>query len=194
MALTDWVFPEMGYTCEQDKRALYEKKIAPVYSGVTDNRSRVAEGNFCHTLVLPVKISGKRKGDKQMKPYLKAEEIRKEIREQLPVIDEETFREHYCSECMYYAGRINKKARCMQHQCSWDKDDEFFAPALKRMSPILDREYKQAEEQYLEAKHRKDAIHEMFAAELLMERKKKILVTNVLIIAIHRVLDFVISR
>ena len=48
MALTDWVFPEMGYTCEQDKRALYEKKIAPVYSGVTDNRSRVAEGNFCH--------------------------------------------------------------------------------------------------------------------------------------------------
>ena len=98
MALTDWVFPEMGYTCEQDKRALYEKKIAPVYSGVTDNRSRVAEGNFCHTLVLPVKISGKRKGD---------------------------------------------------------KDDEFFAPALKRMIPILDREYKQAEEQYLEAKRRK---------------------------------------
>lgn len=75
------VFPEMGYTCEQDKRALDEKKIAPVYSGVTDNRSRVAEGNFCHTLVLPVKISGKRKGDKQMKSYLKAEEIRKEIRE-----------------------------------------------------------------------------------------------------------------
>ena len=116
MALTDWVFPEMGYTCEQDKRALYEKKIAPVYSGVTDNRRRVAEGNFCHILVLPVKISGKRKGD---------------------------------------------------------KDDEFFAPALKRMIPILDREYKQAEEQYLEAKRRKDAIHEMFAAELLMERKKK---------------------
>ena len=155
MALTDWVFPEMGYTREQDKRALYEKKIAPVYSGVTDNRSRVAEGNFCHTLVLPVKISGKRKGDIQMKPYLKAEEIRKEIREQLPVIDEETFREHYCSECMYYAGRINKKARCMQRQCSWDKDNEFFAPALKRMIPILDREYKQAEEQYLEAKRRK---------------------------------------
>lgn len=76
MVLTDWVFPEMGYMREQDKRALYEKKIAPVYSGVTDNRSRVAEGNFCHTLVLPVKISGKRKGDKQMKPYLKAEEIR----------------------------------------------------------------------------------------------------------------------
>lgn len=95
------------------------KKIAPVYSGVTDNRSCVAEGNFCHTLVLPVKICGKRKGDKQMKPYLKAEEIRKDIREQLPVIDEETFREHYCSECMYYAGRINKKARCMEKMWFW---------------------------------------------------------------------------
>ena len=109
-----------------------------------------------------------KKGDKQMKPYLKAEEIRKEIREQLPVSDEETFREHYCSECMYFAGRINKKARCMQRQCSWDKDDEFFAPAIKRMIPILNREYKQVEKQYLEAKRRKDAI--------------------------HRVLDFVISR
>ena len=43
MALTDWVFPEMGYTRKQDKRALYENMIAPVYSGVTDNRSRVAE-------------------------------------------------------------------------------------------------------------------------------------------------------
>ena len=64
-----------------------------------------------------------------MKSYLKAEEIRKEIGEQLP--------------------------------------------ALKRMIPILDEEYKQAEEQYLEAKRRKDAIHEMFAAELPMERKKK---------------------
>ncbi len=62
MALTDWVFPEMGYTREQDKRALYEKDC-PVYFGVTDNRSRVAEGNFCHTLVLPVKRSGKQKGD-----------------------------------------------------------------------------------------------------------------------------------
>lgn len=29
MALTDWVFPEMGYMCEQDKRALYEKKDCP---------------------------------------------------------------------------------------------------------------------------------------------------------------------
>ena len=67
MALTDWVFPEMGYTRKQDKRALYEKKIAPVYSWVTDNRSRVAEGNFCHTLVLPVKISGKRMRDLPMK-------------------------------------------------------------------------------------------------------------------------------
>ena len=27
MALTDWVFPEMGYTREQDKRALYEKRL-----------------------------------------------------------------------------------------------------------------------------------------------------------------------
>lgn len=29
MALTDWVFPEMGYTRKQDKRALYEIIICP---------------------------------------------------------------------------------------------------------------------------------------------------------------------
>ena len=44
---------------------------------------------------LPDSISDKSKDNRsediQMKPYLKAEEIRKEIREQLPVIDEETF-------------------------------------------------------------------------------------------------------
>lgn len=44
---------------------------------------------------LPDRISDKSKDNRsediQMKPYLKAEEIRKEIREQLPVIDEETF-------------------------------------------------------------------------------------------------------
>lgn len=193
MALTDWVFPEMGYTCEQDKRALYEKKIAPVYSGVTDNRSRVAEGNFCHTLVLPVKISGKRKGEKQMKPYLKAEEIRKEIREQLPVIDEETFRGHYCSECMYYAGGINKKARCMQRQCSWNQEEEHFAPVLRRMIPILDEECRQRRGILMpnaEETPFKRCSQRRFAWNV----EKKIHVTNVLIIAIHRVLDFVISR
>ena len=29
MALTDWVFPEMGYTRKRDKRALYEIIIRP---------------------------------------------------------------------------------------------------------------------------------------------------------------------
>ena len=34
MALTDWVFPEMvGYTREQDKRALNEKDCPGVFRG-----------------------------------------------------------------------------------------------------------------------------------------------------------------
>ena len=86
-----------------------------------------------------------------MKPYLKAEEITREIKEKLPVIDEETFREHYCSECLYYAGRIDKKPRCMQRQCSWDQEEEHFAPVLRRMIPILDEECMQAEERYIDA-------------------------------------------
>ena len=80
-----------------------------------------------------------------MKPYLKAEEITREIKEKLPVIDEETFREHYCSECLYYAERIDKKPRCMQRQCSWDQEEEHFAPVLRRMIPILDEECMQAD-------------------------------------------------
>lgn len=82
----------------------------------------------------------------------------------------------------------------MQRQCSWNQEEEHFAPVLRRMIPILDEECRQAEERYLDAKRRRDAVQEMFAAELLMERRKKILVINALIIAIHRVLDFVISR
>ena len=117
-----------------------------------------------------------------MKPYLKAEEITREIKEKLPVIDEETFREHYCSECLYYAGRIDKKPRRMQRQCSWDQEEEHFAPVLRRMIPILDEECMQAEERYIDAKRRRDAVQEMFAEEIRMERRKKIHVTNVRII------------
>ena len=108
-----------------------------------------------------------------MKPYLKAEEITREIKEKLPVIDEETFREHYCSECLYYAERIDKKPRCMQRQCSWDQEEEHFAPVLRRMIPILDEECMQAEERYIDAKRRRDAIQEMFAEAIRMERRKK---------------------
>lgn len=129
-----------------------------------------------------------------MKPYLKAEEITREIKEKLPVIDEETFREHYCSECLYYAGRIDKKPRCMQRQCSWDQEEEHFAPVLRRMIPILDEECMQAEERYIDAKRRRDAVQEMFAEEIRMERRKKIHVTNVCIIVMLYASDFAISR
>ena len=46
MARTDWVFPETGYTCEQDKRALLSKEINGLprrWAGASDNRNRAAE-------------------------------------------------------------------------------------------------------------------------------------------------------
>ena len=176
MALTDWVFPEMGYTRKQDKRALYENMIAPVYSGVTDNRSRVAEEYVTflpHSCIARKNKVAIRKGITHMRPCLKARDINKDIKGQLPVIDEVTFREHFCAECPYYAGRIDKKARCMQRHCAWDDENEIFSPVLKSMVPILEAEFKKAEEKYLEAKYRRDVIHKMFADELLQDQKKK---------------------
>ena len=76
-----------------------------------------------------------------MRPCLKARDINKDIRGQLPVIDEVTFREHFCAECPYYAGRIDKKARCMQRHCAWDDENEIFSPVLKNMVPILEAEF-----------------------------------------------------
>ena len=114
-----------------------------------------------------------RKGITHMRPCLKARDINKDIKGQLPVIDEVTFREHFCAECPYYAGRIDKKARCMQRHCAWDEENEIFSPVLKSMVPIIEAEFKKAEEKYLEAKHRRDVIHKMFADELLQDQKKK---------------------
>ena len=43
-----------------------------------------------------------------MKPYLKAEEITREIKEKLPVIDEETFQ----SVCIMQKGLIRSRVVC----------------------------------------------------------------------------------
>ena len=108
-----------------------------------------------------------------MRPCLKARDINKDIKGQLPVIDEVTFKEHFCAECPYYAGRIDKKARCMQRHCAWDDEDEIFSPVLKSMVPIIEEEFQKAEEKYLKAKRRKEVIYKMFADELREEQKKK---------------------
>ena len=52
----------------------------------------------------------------------------------------------------------------------------------------------QAEERYIDAKRRRDAVQEMFAEEIRMERRKKIHVTNVRIIVMLYASDFAISR
>ena len=41
------------------------------------------------------------------------------------------------------------------------------------MVPIIEEEFKKAEEKYLEAKRRKEVIYKMFADELREEQKKK---------------------
>ena len=147
-----------------------------MYSGVTDNRSRVAEEHITFLLHSCVARDNKvaiRKGITHMRPCLKARDINKDIKGQLPVIDEVTFREHFCAECPYYAGRIDKKARCMQRHCAWDDENEIFSPILKSMVPIIEAKFKKAEEKYHEAKHRRDVIHKMFVNELLQDQKKK---------------------
>ncbi|MDO4650256.1 MAG: hypothetical protein Q4B26_16575 [Eubacteriales bacterium] len=178
MAQTDWVFPETGYTCKQDERALYEIN-APASAGATDNRSRVAEPVILseamvlpHSCVASRKMAN-RKGITHMRPCLEAKEIKREIKGQLPEIDELIFREHFCAECPYYAGREEKRARCMLKHCAWDVEEEIFSPILRRMIPVIEEEYVKAEEEYLELKRRKEIVHKMFEKELLREKRKK---------------------
>ena len=108
-----------------------------------------------------------------MLPCLKAKEISKEIKGKLPVIDEETFKEHFCSICPYYAGRIEKVPHCMQARCAWDDDEERFSPVLMEMMPIFAEELQKTEEKYLNAKHKFDVIQLMFEQEVKEERRRK---------------------
>ena len=128
-----------------------------------------------------------------MKPYLKTEEITREIKEKLPVSDEETFREHYCSECLYYAGRIDKKPHCMQRQCSWDQEEEHFAPVLRKMIPILDEECRQRRG-ILMPNAEETPFKRCSQRRFAWNAEKKIHVTNVRIIVMLHASDFAISR
>lgn len=108
-----------------------------------------------------------------MRECLKAKEINKEIRRELPVIDKVTFKEHFCMECPYYAGKVDKMARCMQKQCAWDDESETFSPALRKMIPLIEEEYEKAEQHFLEMKRQRAVLYKMFEKELYMERKMK---------------------
>lgn len=69
---------------------------------------------------------------------------------------------------------------------------------MKKIAPVYfgvtDNRSRVAEERYFDAKRRRDAVQEMFAEEIRMERRKKIHVTNVRIIVMLYASDFAISR
>ena len=69
---------------------------------------------------------------------------------------------------------------------------------MKKIAPVYfgvtDNRSRVAEERYIDVKRRRDAVQEMFAEEIRMERRKKIHVTNVRIIVMLYASDFAISR
>jgi hypothetical protein len=69
---------------------------------------------------------------------------------------------------------------------------------MKKIAPVYfgvtDNRSRVTEESYIDAKRRRDAVQEIFAEEIRMERRKKIHVTNVRIIVMLHASDFAISR
>ena len=69
---------------------------------------------------------------------------------------------------------------------------------MKKIAPVYfgvtDNRGRVTEESYIDAKRRRDAVQEIFAEEIRMERRKKIHVTNVRIIVMLHASDFAISR
>lgn len=108
-----------------------------------------------------------------MRPCLKERDIKKECKANLPIINPVTFREYFCTNCPYYAGRYEKGPRCMQKHCVWDDEAELFSPALLDLLPVFEEELQKAEAEYLEAKRRRDVIISMFKQEMEDIKKKK---------------------
>lgn len=107
-----------------------------------------------------------------MRPCLKAKDITKDVKRKLPIINELTFKEHFCSDCRYYAGRVDRVAHCMLKECSWDDEEEIYSPVLKKMLPIFEADYQKIRKKYNEAKARKEAIEQIFTKELEAEKRK----------------------
>lgn len=108
-----------------------------------------------------------------MRPCLKARDIKKEVKANLPVIDPVIFREHFCTDCPYYAGRYEKVPRCMQKNCAWDDEAELFSPALQELLPVFEEEFQKAEAKYLEAKRKRDVLISMFKQEMQEIKRRK---------------------
>ena len=108
-----------------------------------------------------------------MRPCLKARDIKKEFKADLPVIDAVIFKEHFCTECPYYAGRYEKTPRCMQKHCAWDDEEEAFSPVLLGLITVYEEELEKAEERYLEAQRKRDTVISMFEREMAEIRRRK---------------------
>ena len=108
-----------------------------------------------------------------MKECLNAKQIPKMIKVKLPVIEEEIFKEHFCTECPYYAGRGEKLPRCMKKACAWDNDEVSFSKELMELLPIIEEEYQIQEQKYLEVKRTREIILDMFAKEFAFLEKQK---------------------
>lgn len=108
-----------------------------------------------------------------MRKRIKNNQIKKEIRAQLPVITPSMFKERGCSYCPYYAGPFEKQPRCMMADCAWDDPEEHFHPVLRQMLPEFKSKMEKAGERYLKLKNAYDLLWSMFNGEMELEELEK---------------------
>lgn len=108
-----------------------------------------------------------------MKPCIKAKDIPRELKAELPAIPRTLSEERFCTICPYYAGVAGRSRRCMVCTCAWDVKKERFHPVLKKLLKSAKKEKKIAEEKFMEIKKRVETLESMFAEEIAEEERKK---------------------
>lgn len=82
-----------------------------------------------------------------LKDYILKRWIVNKVKMQLPVIPSEIVREHGCTYCPYYAGRMDRQSKCMLKRCSWDNPEEYH-PAMKQLIPFYESKMEKAKSKY----------------------------------------------
>lgn len=96
-----------------------------------------------------------------LKDYILKRWIVNKVKMQLPVIPSEIVREHGCTYCPYYAGRMDRQSKCMLKRCSWDNPEEYH-PAMKQLIPFYESKMEKAKSKYKNLKNTCDILRKSF--------------------------------
>ncbi|PQG88511.1 hypothetical protein CUS53_00265 [Enterococcus faecium] len=106
-----------------------------------------------------------------MRDIIEVKKIPSGIKANLPMISSKDYKKNVCKDCCYFAGTTARAKRCLLKACVYQDDEERFAPALRELIDLKERDYLWAKVRLEETKENLDLVKSMFRDELREEAR-----------------------